>query len=52
LLCCHGSRVAILAWWTSNVLGEFDVELDVEVAVIVVAVGWHTLAADDFDFAY
>lgn len=30
-------------------LGEFDVELNIKVAKVVVAVGWHTLALNLLD---
>lgn len=33
-------------------LWELDVELDEEVAEVVVTVGWHTLAADHLDGTY
>ena len=47
LLFRHGG--AVLA---AEAFGELDVELDVEVSVVVVAVRGHALAADDLDLAF
>jgi hypothetical protein len=55
-LCLEGSRrqylfqkVEVLHLFLA---GELDVELDVEVAEVVVTVGWHALSLDNFDLAY
>ena len=46
VLRCHGCAVL-----STEALRELDVELDVEIAVVVVPVRRHTLATNDLDFA-
>lgn len=51
LLRAHGCGLAVLVGGALDGSGELDVELHVEVAVVVVTVGGHALAADDLDLA-
>ena len=51
LLWCERSGVAVGIQRPRKSLWEFDIELDVHVAVVVVPVGWHALTADDLDLA-